>query len=260
MAGKIFVSPGVFTSEKDLTFVAQQVGVTTLGLVGETVKGPAFEPIFVSKYDEYTAIFGGLNAKKDSNNKPRYELSYIAKHYLTESNQLFVTRILGLNGMDAGSAWMITSRANYDPTTIASGTSSTFTASYTGLTYSNFSNGDAEILYDAGLFPSGPNSEGVSVPSDTTVYPNSIVFERTVGTAFSGASLVIGDSFLTGNTTGTISGTVTTYTATAYTEYDNIVLAQLRSRADHVSDVLSWRTNPTTGVVLGDMSAASTNL
>jgi hypothetical protein len=121
MASKIFVSPGVFTSEKDLTFVAQQVGVTTLGLVGETVKGPAFEPIFISNYDEYTAIFGGLNTKKDANNKPRYELSYVAKHYLTESNQLFVTRILGLNGYDAGSTWMITSRSNYDPTTLVTG-------------------------------------------------------------------------------------------------------------------------------------------
>ena len=30
MANKIFVSPGVFTSEKDLTFVAQSVGVSTL--------------------------------------------------------------------------------------------------------------------------------------------------------------------------------------------------------------------------------------
>ena len=42
---RIFVSPGVFTSEKDLTFVTRQVGVTTLGLVGETPKGPAFEPV-----------------------------------------------------------------------------------------------------------------------------------------------------------------------------------------------------------------------
>jgi len=50
MASKTFVSPGVFTSEVDLTFVAQQVGVTTLGLVGETLKGPAFEPIFITGY------------------------------------------------------------------------------------------------------------------------------------------------------------------------------------------------------------------
>ena len=54
MADKIFVSPGVFTSEKDLSFVAQQVGVTTLGSVGETLKGPAFEPIFITNYDEFT--------------------------------------------------------------------------------------------------------------------------------------------------------------------------------------------------------------
>ena len=42
--GKVFVSPGVYTSEKDLSFVAQSVGVTTLGLAGETLQGPAFEP------------------------------------------------------------------------------------------------------------------------------------------------------------------------------------------------------------------------
>ena len=43
---KVFVSPGVYTSEVDLSYVAQSVGVTTLGMVGETLKGPAFEPIF----------------------------------------------------------------------------------------------------------------------------------------------------------------------------------------------------------------------
>ena len=31
-SNRVFVSPGVYTSEKDLTFVAQSVGVTTLGL------------------------------------------------------------------------------------------------------------------------------------------------------------------------------------------------------------------------------------
>ena len=102
---KIYVSPGVFTSEKDLTFVAQQVGVTTLGVVGETVKGPAFEPIFITDYEEYTTIFGGLNANVWKNGKPQFEASYISKQYLTESTQLFVTRILGLTGFDAGSAW-----------------------------------------------------------------------------------------------------------------------------------------------------------
>ena len=33
-SNRVFVSPGVFTSEKDLSFVSQSVGVSTLGLVG----------------------------------------------------------------------------------------------------------------------------------------------------------------------------------------------------------------------------------
>ena len=53
----VFVSPGVYTSEVDLSFVAQSVGVTTLGVVGETIKGPAFEPIFVKSFDEFQTYF-----------------------------------------------------------------------------------------------------------------------------------------------------------------------------------------------------------
>ena len=259
MAGKIFVSPGVFTSEKDLTFVAQQVGVTTMGLVGETVKGPAFEPIFISKYDEFTAIFGGLNAKKDSNNKPRYELSYIAKHYLTESNQLFITRILGLNGYDAGSAWLLTTKANYDPSTITTATTNQFQVSFTGLTYSGFNDSDAEYLYSLGLFPSGDSALGLTVPSDVVTYPNGIVFDRYSGINFSGVSATIDGTTIISSNQGTMTGTVVTHAATAYTEYDGVVLAQLRSRGTIVSDVLGWDLNPTTGLVGGSMTAVGTN-
>jgi hypothetical protein len=123
---RVFVSPGVYTSEKDLSFVTRNVGVTTAGLVGETSKGPAFQPIFISDFNEFRAFFGGLNpAKFQDTGYPKYELPYIAKSYLSRSNQLFVTRVLGLSGYDAGSAWAITadnnqvvallrSRADYD--------------------------------------------------------------------------------------------------------------------------------------------------
>lgn len=97
-SNRVFVSPGVYTSEKDLTFVAQSVGVTTLGLVGETLKGPAFEPILISNFDEFRTYFGPTSPVKDGNNNPKYELPYVAKSYLQESNQLFVTRVLGLTG------------------------------------------------------------------------------------------------------------------------------------------------------------------
>ncbi len=116
---KVFVSPGVYTSEVDLSFVAQSVGVTTLGIAGETLKGPAFEPIFVRSYDEFQTYFGGTSAEKFINTQiPKYEAAYIAKSYLQQSNQLFVTRILGLSGYDAGPSWSIVTKANVDPTTI----------------------------------------------------------------------------------------------------------------------------------------------
>ena len=128
MAEKVFVSPGVYTSEKDLTFVTRQVGVTTLGLVGETTKGPAFQPIFISNYGEFQSFFGGLNNTlvngPDGNGAPLYELPYIAKSYLSQSNQLFVTRILGFSGYDAGKGWGITMDAALDSSTITATTSS----------------------------------------------------------------------------------------------------------------------------------------
>ena len=116
---KVFVSPGVYTSEVDLSFVAQSVGVTTLGIVGEAIKGPAFEPIFVRNFDEFQTYFGGTSPEKFVNTQiPKYEAAYIAKAYLQQSNQLFVTRILGLSGYDAGPSWSILTKANLDPSTL----------------------------------------------------------------------------------------------------------------------------------------------
>jgi hypothetical protein len=73
-SNRVFVSPGIYTSEKDLTFVAQSVGVSTLGLVGETLKGPAFEPILITNFDEFRSFFGPTSPLKDGNNNPKYEL------------------------------------------------------------------------------------------------------------------------------------------------------------------------------------------
>ena len=133
---KVFVSPGVYTSERDLTFVAQSVGVTTLGLVGETLQGPAFEPIFITNFDEFQVYFGGTSPEKFVNTQiPKYELAYISKSYLQQSNQLFVTRVLGLSGYDAGPSWSIVTAGNVEPSTIgATGTTSATYLFFTGTT------------------------------------------------------------------------------------------------------------------------------
>jgi len=135
-SNKVFVSPGVYTSERDLTFVAQSVGVTTLGIVGETLQGPAFEPIFIRNFDEFQVYFGGTSPEKFVNTQiPKYESAYIAKSYLSQSNQLFVTRVLGLSGYDAGPSWSIKTIGNIDPATLgATGNTGPVYLDFTGTT------------------------------------------------------------------------------------------------------------------------------
>ena len=103
------VSPGIYTKETDLTYAAKSLGITTLGAVGETVKGPAFQSVMVENWRDYERWFGGTNPEKFIGSQyPKYELPYIAKSYLKQSNQMQVVRVLGLSGVNAGPAWLIT--------------------------------------------------------------------------------------------------------------------------------------------------------
>ena len=108
MANQASISPGVYTSERELTFSAPSIGATTLASVGETLKGPAQQPIFVESYNEYKTYFGGLDTTVFSGTTiPKYEQSYIAKGFLGESNSMWAVRALGYAGYNAGNAWNI---------------------------------------------------------------------------------------------------------------------------------------------------------
>ena len=110
-ARQVHVSPGIYTKETDLSYAAKSLGITTLGVVGETVKGPAFQPIMVDSWRTYQNYFGGTNTEKFRGSQyPKYELPYIAKSYLDESKQLQVCRVLGLSGTNAGTAWIIAAK------------------------------------------------------------------------------------------------------------------------------------------------------
>jgi hypothetical protein len=308
---KVYVSPGVYTSETDLSFVAQSVGVTTLGLVGETIKGPAFEPIFITNYDEFQAYFGGTEPTKFINTQiPKYEAAYIAKSYLQQSNQLFVTRVLGLSGYDAGPSWSIKVIANVDPLTVGLSpvTGTTFSANFSGSSSGNtiefiggalplevqaninaqyrlsdgststlgldFTSNLDNIMDNPSLSANTAVVYGVLPENDfynlTATYTNIINeydcdtvniatndlsadandpwyyanFDITSGNAYSGYSFFYNVSSLTSGASSTFSGTITgktyTYSGTAYYDYNNMVVATLRSRG------ISLFTNSTT--------------
>ena len=300
-ASKVFVSPGVYTTETDLSFVAQSVGVTTLGLVGETLKGPAFEPIFVTSFDEFTTLFGGTSPEKFVNTQiPKYEAAYIAKSYLQQSNQLFVTRILGLSGYDAGPSWSITTIANVDPTTVGVNvtTGTAFEMDFSGSTggtvnitqdttpdviWDDFGlqyqleNGNLSTLEEdittqlvtifkdttlsgtsAYVFGSLSGSvfneliaDGITgltnvfscnnmdlSSADLTSDDNDVwyyaTFVNQVNNGYSGYSFYTSISVLnnlgSGNFNGSLSGQMFTFSGTAYSEYNDVVVATLRSR------------------------------
>ena len=82
----LHTSPGIYTKEVDLSYAAKSIGITTLGVVGETLKGPAFEPIRIENWREFQTYFGGTSAEKFIGSQdPKYELPYIAKSYLKNS-------------------------------------------------------------------------------------------------------------------------------------------------------------------------------
>ena len=82
-----FLSPGVFTTEIDESFLAQGVAGIGSVLVGRSLKGPAFRPTFVGGFNEFVESFGGLNTQM--------QMPYAAKNYLRNSASLTVVRILG---------------------------------------------------------------------------------------------------------------------------------------------------------------------
>ena len=99
MAERI-VSPGVFTRERDLSFLPQ--GVAEIGgvLIGQTIKGPAFVPTQVQSFNEFQQKFGGLT--EDS------YLPYTAQAYLQDAPNATIVRVLGTGGYSFGSPLVLT--------------------------------------------------------------------------------------------------------------------------------------------------------
>lgn len=260
MDQKVFISPGVYTSEVDLTYVTRQVGVTTLGLVGETTIGPAFQPIFVGNYGEFMSFFGGLNATKvKDTGAPLYELPYIAKSYLSQSNQLFVTRVLGLSGYDAGYAWGISLDAAADPSTTGITVNSTnysplisFTATTAGTLVTAVSSDPlVQSLIANGLLASSLAFLPAAATGSTATIPTTYI---KTGSMFSGVSFnlyVNATGISGGNITGTTTGATIHYSGSAYSDVENQLVALLRSRGnvDLTTQLPSFEVTGTTGLI-----------
>lgn len=205
---RVHATPGVYFSEMELTYSAKSMGITRLGVAGETQKGPAFQPIEIADWAEFQRYFGGTNTEKFIGSQyPKYELPYIAKEYLTQSQQLQVCRVLGLSGVNAGAAWLITAYYKTPPTT-----------------------GDNKPAEN------GPTTDENGGTAKTL---KAVETEGTVTEGDGNKGTENGE---------TTNGGTETKSETEYTDEKPIVIAVIRSRGEHVKAAFKDKANPKEGI------------
>ena len=88
--GERIVSPGVFTRERDLSFLPAGIAAIGACIVGPTVKGPAFVPTAVSNFSEFEEMFGSTDS--------RYYTPYAVEQYLKSAGTVTIVRVLNTGG------------------------------------------------------------------------------------------------------------------------------------------------------------------
>ncbi len=99
MASERIVSPGVFTREKDLSFLPQGIAEIGAAIIGPTQKGPAFVPTQVTSFAQFENIFGGLTTD--------YYVPYTVQEYIKNAPTVTIVRVMGLGGYQHESVALI---------------------------------------------------------------------------------------------------------------------------------------------------------
>jgi len=97
MASKnVFLSPGVFTREFDLSFLQAPVPPVGAAVIGPTVRGPAMVPMQISTYSEYIRWYGDVFASGSGKLQQEYKYltTYAVQEYLRYGEVITVVRIL----------------------------------------------------------------------------------------------------------------------------------------------------------------------
>jgi len=102
MAERI-VSPGVFTRERDLSFLPQGIADIGAAIIGPTIKGPAFVPTVVRSFPEFEEVFGTTDK--------RYYTPYAVEQYLKSAGTVTIVRVLNTAGYSVDSLTLFVSGA-----------------------------------------------------------------------------------------------------------------------------------------------------
>lgn len=95
-ANNIYLSAGVYVSEKDLSFRPLTIPAVGMAVVGPTVRGPAFTPTPISNYSEYIRWFGDVftSGSGASERNYKYLTTHCVEEYIKYGQVCTVVRIL----------------------------------------------------------------------------------------------------------------------------------------------------------------------
>ena len=110
MAERI-VSPGVFTRERDLSFLPQGIGEIGAAILGPTQKGPSFVPTVVTSFSDFERIFGTYSTS--------YYTPYTIKEYLKSAGSVTVVRVGYLGGYKVDSINLVISGSGANKDVVA---------------------------------------------------------------------------------------------------------------------------------------------
>jgi len=99
MAERI-VSPGVFTRERDLSFLPAGIAAIGAAIIGPTLKGPAFVPTQIRSFPDFEEMFGSTSDEKGDSN---YYTPYAVEQYLRSAGTVTIVRVLNTAGYSVDS-------------------------------------------------------------------------------------------------------------------------------------------------------------
>jgi phage tail sheath protein FI len=123
-----FISPGVYTLEKDLSQYVSDLSATIVAMVGTSDKGPSNTPTLITSAKQFVDVFGQPN--------PNHYMGYAAGAYLKQGNTLYVNRVTAADAAIAkittpvpatykpyAGSWVLTSQTDTTATFTISNTS-----------------------------------------------------------------------------------------------------------------------------------------
>ena len=117
MAERI-VSPGVFTRERDLSFLPTGVANIDAVIVGPTLKGPSFVPTQVTSMTEFESVFGSFSSD--------IYTPYTVNEYLRSAGSVKVVKVGYLGGYKVSGFNLVVSASKADTAAAFHGVVATF--------------------------------------------------------------------------------------------------------------------------------------